>query len=74
MAPQANWKGFLRLSLVTCPIALFPAAITQGRARHRHASHGGKRRGPYLDAAQGRDRQNGAALAQRIGRHERLER
>jgi DNA end-binding protein Ku len=25
MAPPANWKGFLRLSLVTCPIALFPA-------------------------------------------------
>jgi DNA end-binding protein Ku len=25
MAARANWKGFLRLSLVTCPIALFPA-------------------------------------------------
>jgi DNA end-binding protein Ku len=25
MAPRANWKGCLRLSLVTCPIALFPA-------------------------------------------------
>src|ERR1700757_832339 len=25
MAPRANWKGFLRLSLVTCPAALFPA-------------------------------------------------
>jgi DNA end-binding protein Ku len=25
MAPRANWKGFLKLSLVTCPIALFPA-------------------------------------------------
>ena len=25
MAPRANWKGFLRLSLVTCPIALSPA-------------------------------------------------
>jgi DNA end-binding protein Ku len=25
MAPRAYWKGFLRLSLVTCPIALFPA-------------------------------------------------
>jgi len=24
MAP-ANWKGFLRLSLVTCPVALYPA-------------------------------------------------
>jgi DNA end-binding protein Ku len=25
MAPRAYWKGFLRLSLVSCPIALFPA-------------------------------------------------
>ena len=26
MAPRANWKGFLRLSLVTCPVALYSAA------------------------------------------------
>ncbi|MGY4345075.1 DNA end-binding protein Ku [Bradyrhizobium sp. GM7.3] len=25
MAPRANWKGFLRLSLVTCPVAFYPA-------------------------------------------------
>src|SRR5437899_2125677 len=25
MAPRANWKGFLRLSLVTCPVAVYPA-------------------------------------------------
>lgn len=25
MAPRPYWKGFLRLSLVSCPIALFPA-------------------------------------------------
>src|SRR5215471_4515600 len=25
MAPRAYWKGFLRLSLVSCPIALYPA-------------------------------------------------
>ena len=25
MAPRAYWKGYLRLSLVTCPIALYPA-------------------------------------------------
>jgi DNA end-binding protein Ku len=25
MAPRANWKGFLRLSLVTCPVELYPA-------------------------------------------------
>jgi hypothetical protein len=26
MAPRAYWRGFLKLSLVSCPIALFPAS------------------------------------------------
>ncbi len=26
MAPRAHWKGYLRLSLVSCPIALYPAS------------------------------------------------
>jgi DNA end-binding protein Ku len=26
MSPRANWKGYLRLSLVSCPIALYPAS------------------------------------------------
>jgi DNA end-binding protein Ku len=26
MAPRANWKGYLRLSLVSCPIALYSAS------------------------------------------------
>jgi DNA end-binding protein Ku len=26
MAPRANWEGYLRLSLVSCPIALYPAS------------------------------------------------
>jgi DNA end-binding protein Ku len=26
MAPRAYWKGYLRLSLVSCPISLFPAS------------------------------------------------
>ena len=25
-SPRANWKGYLRLSLVSCPIALYPAS------------------------------------------------
>src|SRR5262252_1549071 len=33
MAPRAYWKGFLRLSLVTCPIALFPATSEQEKIR-----------------------------------------
>jgi DNA end-binding protein Ku len=26
VAPRAYWKGYLKLSLVSCPIALYPAA------------------------------------------------
>jgi len=33
MAPRANWKGFLRLSLVTCPVALFPATSETDKIR-----------------------------------------
>jgi DNA end-binding protein Ku len=25
MPPRANWKGYLKLSLVTCSVELFPA-------------------------------------------------
>lgn len=31
MPPRASWKGFLRISLVTCPIALYPATSSTGR-------------------------------------------
>jgi DNA end-binding protein Ku len=33
MAPRANWKGYLKLSLVSCSIALFPATTTSERVR-----------------------------------------
>ena len=35
MAPRAYWKGSLKLSLVTCPIALFRAS-TQAERTHFH--------------------------------------
>src|ERR1700726_3262170 len=35
MAPRAYWKGYLRLSLVTCPIELFPAT-SQSEKTHFH--------------------------------------
>src|SRR5258708_15978500 len=31
MAPSAYWKGYLKLSLVSCPIALYPAASSSER-------------------------------------------
>ena len=32
MAPRPNWKGFLKLSLVSCSISLYPATSAE-RAR-----------------------------------------
>jgi DNA end-binding protein Ku len=31
MAPRAYWKGYLKLSLVSCPIALYPASSSSDR-------------------------------------------
>lgn len=31
MAPRPSWKGYLKLSLVSCPVALFPATSTRER-------------------------------------------
>jgi non-homologous end joining protein Ku len=33
MAPRANWKGYLKLSLVSCAIALYPATSVTTRVR-----------------------------------------
>jgi hypothetical protein len=33
--PRAYWKGYLRLSLVTCPIELFPAT-SEAEKTHFH--------------------------------------
>jgi DNA end-binding protein Ku len=35
MAPRPNWKGYLKLSLVSCAVALFPATTTSQRIRFR---------------------------------------
>lgn len=31
MAPRANWKGYLKLSLVSCGAALYPASTVSTR-------------------------------------------
>jgi DNA end-binding protein Ku len=31
MAPRPNWKGYLKLSLVSCPVALYPATSASER-------------------------------------------
>jgi non-homologous end joining protein Ku len=43
MASRANWKGFLHLSLVTCPVALFPATSESEKVsynqKNKNAGH-----------------------------------
>jgi DNA end-binding protein Ku len=35
MAARPNWKGYLKLSLVSCPVALYPATTTSERVSFR---------------------------------------
>jgi Ku protein len=56
MAPRAYWKGSLKLSLVTCPIALYPAS-TQAEKTHFHQINtktGNRLRQQMIDSETGR--------------------
>jgi DNA end-binding protein Ku len=61
MAPRANWKGFLRLSLVTCPIALFPATSESDKIRFNQINKNTGNRIKYLkvDAETGDEVESG---------------
>lgn len=48
MAPRAYWKGFLRLSLVSCPIALFPATSEREKIRFHQVNKDTGNRVRYL--------------------------
>jgi DNA end-binding protein Ku len=55
MAARANWKGYLKLSLVSCAVALYPAVSSSARIRfntlNRHTGHRVKRQ--FVDAETG---------------------
>lgn len=55
MAPRAYWKGYLRLSLVSCPIQLFPAASEREKVRFHqlNRSTGNRIRYQKVDADTG---------------------
>jgi DNA end-binding protein Ku len=56
MAPRANWKGYLKLSLVSCPVALFPVASTTERISFHliNRATGNRLRQQYVDSASGK--------------------
>src|SRR5262245_7482451 len=57
MAPRPNWKGYLKLSLVSCAVALFPAATTRERVRFNiiNRKTGDRVRYQVVDAETGKE-------------------
>src|SRR4029079_16250312 len=55
MAPRPNWKGYLKLSLVTSPIALYPAITPAERVSFRQVNKatGNRLRQQLVDAVTG---------------------
>src|ERR1700693_4073630 len=49
MAPRANWKGFLRLSLVTCPVALYPATSESEKVSFNQLNRKTRHRIKYME-------------------------
>jgi DNA end-binding protein Ku len=57
MAPRPNWKGYLKLSLVSCAVALFPATTTRERVRFNiiNRKTGDRVRYQVVDAETGKE-------------------
>ena len=64
MAPRAYWKGYLKLSLVSCPVALYPATSEREKVRfHQINSKTGHRiRYRKVDEESGREVDNEAIV------------
>lgn len=55
MAPRPSWKGYLKLSLVSCPVALYPATSTSERISFRTLNRqtGNRVKRQYVDEQTG---------------------
>ena len=55
MAVRANWKGYLKLSLVSCAVALYPAASSSSRIRFNTLNRetGNRVKRQFVDASTG---------------------
>jgi DNA end-binding protein Ku len=56
MAARANWKGYLKLSLVSCAVALYPATSSSSRVRFNTLSRetGNRLKQQYIDPGTGK--------------------
>ena len=52
MAPRSFWKGYLKLSLVTCPVAMVPATTENEKVRFHtlNRATGNSVASQYVDA------------------------
>ncbi|MBX9775738.1 MAG: Ku protein [Xanthobacteraceae bacterium] len=57
MAPRAYWKGYLKLSLVSCPVAMFPATSEREKISFHqlHKQTGARIRYKKIDADSGEE-------------------
>ena len=56
MAPRPFWKGYLKLSLVTCPVALTPATTENEKVRFHTLNRrtGARVQAQYVDSGTGK--------------------
>ena len=56
MAPRPSWRGYLRLSLVTCPVAMLPATSDAEKVRFHTLNRvtGNRVHARYVDAETGK--------------------
>jgi DNA end-binding protein Ku len=76
MAPRAYWKGYLKLSLVSCPVALFPASSTSEKVSfHRLNRETGNRLKQLLVDSQTEEpvAKEDIARGYEVGKHEYIE-
>ncbi len=73
MAPRANWKGYLKLSLVSCGVALFPATTTRDRVHFNviNRETGNRVRYEVVDAETGEEvPQENRVKGYKVGKNE----
>jgi DNA end-binding protein Ku len=75
MAPRAYWKGYLKLSLVSCPIALFPATSEREKISFHQINKGTGNRIKYrkVDAETGDVAADKIIKGYEVGKGEYLE-
>ena len=76
MAPRAYWKGYLKLSLVSCPVALYPASSEREKIRFHQINKATGHRIKYqkVDAESGEEVEAGNIVkGYEVGKGEYIE-